>query len=207
MLDITEYTKFLIGLLAIVDPLGAVPVFIMLTANQTYEQRHRTARLTVISVFFALVVALLFGEWILWAFGISMDAFRTAGGLVLLFMGLDMLKSQGNNNELTQQAVHDETLALIPLTMPLLAGPGAMSTVIVYAHKSASPLHYLMITLVIFIIGLTLWVCLRMLPWLSRHLSARSIMVSTRVMGILLVSIAMEFIAGGLRGLFPSLNG
>ena len=207
MLDFTEYTKFLIGLLAIVDPLGAVPIFITLTAHQTYEQRQKTVNLTVVSVFVALVVALLFGEWILWAFGISMDAFRTAGGLVLLMMGLSMLKSHGAGTDLLEHAPQDETLALIPLTMPLLARPGAMSTVIVYAHKSGSPLHYLMITLVILIIGISLWLCLRMLPWLSRHLSVRSIMVSTRIMGILLVSIAMEFIAGGLRGLFPSLNG
>jgi multiple antibiotic resistance protein len=84
MLEITEYTKFLVGLLAIVDPLGAIPVFIALTVHQNKEQRLKTARLTVVSVFFALMVALLFGEWILWAFGISVDAFRCAGGVFLL---------------------------------------------------------------------------------------------------------------------------
>ena len=79
MLEITEYTKFLIGLLAIVDPLGAIPVFIALTIHQNHEQQVKTSRLTVISVFTALMVALLIGEWILWAFGISIDAFAVQG--------------------------------------------------------------------------------------------------------------------------------
>src|SRR5690606_19063324 len=110
MLEITEYTKFLIGLLAIVDQLAPIPVFLALTFHQAEEQRYRTARLTVISVFAVLMVALLFGEWILWAFGISIDAFRCAGGIVLLLMGLSMLKSRGHTAE-EIEAAHDETIA------------------------------------------------------------------------------------------------
>lgn len=206
MLEITEYTKFLIGLLAIVDPLGAVPVFIALTVHQRLEQRYKTARLTVISVFFALMVALLFGEWILWAFGISIHAFRLAGGLVLLLMGLGMLQSRGPTPA-DIEAAQDESIALVPLTMPLLAGPGAMSAVIVYAHKSATLLHYLLITLCILLVSASLWLCFKFLPWFSRHLSPRTIIMSTRVMGLLLTAIAVEFIAGGLKGLFPSYLG
>ena len=118
MLDITEYTKFLIGLLAIVDPLGAVPVFIALTVHQNPEQQRKTARLTVVSVFVALMVALVLGEWILWALGISIHAFRCAGGIVLLLMGLAMLQSRGYTAQ-DIDAAQDETIALVPLTIPL----------------------------------------------------------------------------------------
>jgi len=204
MLEITEYTKFLIGLLAIVDPLGAIPVFIALTVHQNKEQQHKTARLTVVSVFFALMVALLFGEWILWAFGISVDAFRCAGGVILLLMGLGMLQSRGHTPA-DIEAAQDETIALVPLTMPLLAGPGAMSAVIVYAHQSSTVGHYLAIAMCILLISFSLLLCFKFLPWFSSHLSKRSIVMSTRIMGLLLVSIAMEFIAGGIKGLFPQL--
>jgi multiple antibiotic resistance protein len=204
MLEITEYTKFLIGLLAIVDPLGAIPVFIALTVHQNKEQQHKTARLTVVSVFFALMVALLFGEWILWAFGISVDAFRCAGGVILLLMGLGMLQSRGHSPA-EIEAAQDETIALVPLTMPLLAGPGAMSAVIVYAHQSSSVGHYVAITLCILMVSLSLLLCFKFLPWFSAHLSKRTIIMSTRIMGLLLVSIAVEFIAGGIKGLFPQL--
>lgn len=205
MLEITEYTKFLIGLLAIVDPLGAIPVFIALTVHQKQEQQYKTARLTVVSVFFALMVALLFGEWILWAFGISIDAFRCAGGVILLLMGLGMLQSRGHTTA-DIEAAQDETIALVPLTMPLLAGPGAMSAVIVYAHQSSSVVHYLAITLCILLVSLSLLLCFKFLPWFSQHLSKRSIVMSTRIMGLLLVAIAVEFIAGGIKGMFPQLG-
>lgn len=205
MLEITEYTKFLIGLLAIVDPLGAIPVFIALTVHQNIAQQRKTARLTVISVFVALMVALLFGEWILWAFGISIDAFRCAGGIVLLLMGLVMLQSRGHSPA-DLEAAQDETIALVPLTMPLLAGPGAMSAVIVYAHQSSTISHYIAITLCILLVSASLMLCFKFLPWFAQHLSKRTIVMSTRVMGLLLAAIAVEFIAGGLRGLFPGLS-
>lgn len=206
MLEITEYTKFLIGLLAIVDPLGAIPVFIALTIHQNHEQQVKTSRLTVISVFTALMVALLIGEWILWAFGISIDAFRCAGGVILLLMGLTMLKSRGHTPE-DIEAAQDETIALVPLTMPLLAGPGAMSAVIVYAHQSNSVLHYVAITGCILLVSGSLWLCFKFLPWFRQHLSKRSIVMSTRVMGLLLTAIAVEFIAGGIKGMFPQIVG
>lgn len=204
MLDITEYTKFLIGLLAIVDPLGAVPVFIALTVHQNLTQQRKTARLTVVSVFVALMVALLFGEWILWALGISIHAFRCAGGIVLLLMGLAMLQSRGYSPQ-DIEAAQDESIALVPLTMPLLAGPGSISAVIVYAHESSSLFHYLAIACCILLVSGSLWLCFKLLPWFNQHLNQRSIIMSTRVMGLLLAAIAVEFIAGGLKGLFPGL--
>ena len=205
MLEMTEYAKFLVGLLAIVDPLGAIPIFIALTVHQNKLQQHKTARLTLVSVFVALMVALLLGEWILWVLGISIEAFRCAGGIVLLFMGLGMLQSKGLSAQEIAEA-QDETIALVPLTMPLLAGPGAMSAIIVYAHQSASLMHYVAITGCILLVSFSLWLCFALLPWLSRHLRPRSIAMSTRVMGLLLTAIAVEFIAGGIKGLFPILG-
>lgn len=204
MLPFTEYAQFFMGLLAIVDPLGAIPLFLILTANQTAAQKIATRRLTVISVFSVLMVSLILGEWILWALGISIDSFRCAGGLILLMMAIAMLNT--NSHQSTAHLDEDETVALVPLTMPLLAGPGSISTVIVYAHQSHDISHYLLVICAIVLVSLALWLTLLAMPWIAKHMTTKSIAMSTRVMGLLLVAIAIEFIAKGMRGLFPVLN-
>jgi len=205
MLSFTEYSQFFVGLLAIVDPLGAIPVFLILTARQSNTIKRATIRLTVLSVFSVLLVSMLLGEIILNVLGISINAFRCAGGLVLLLMSLSMLQSHLMKPSEINELEADETIALVPLTIPLLAGPGAISTVIVYAHQSHEWTHWLLIFAAIGSVCFCLWLTLVAMPWLAKHITAKSIAMSTRIMGLLLASIAIEFIAGGLKGLFPSL--
>jgi len=207
MLSFAEYSQFFIGLLAIVDPLGAIPVFLVLTARQTAKTKRATIRLTVLSVFSVLIVSLLLGEWILGVLGISINAFRCAGGLVLLLMALSMLQSNLTKPGEVHSLEEDETIALVPLTIPLLAGPGAISTVIVYAHQSHEWSHFVLIFAAIASVCVCLWLTLVAMPWLSKHITGKSIAMSTRIMGLLLAAIAIEFIAGGLKGLFPGFAG
>jgi multiple antibiotic resistance protein len=206
MLSFAEYSQFFVGLLAIVDPLGAIPVFLILTARQSQKIKRATIRLTVLSVFSVLVVSMLLGEIILNVLGISINAFRCAGGLVLLLMSLSMLQSHLMKPNEVNELEADETVALVPLTIPLLAGPGAISTVIVYAHQSREVSHWLLILAAITSVCFCLWLTLVAMPWLSKHITAKSIAMSTRIMGLLLAAIAIEFIAGGLKGLFPALG-
>jgi multiple antibiotic resistance protein len=205
MLSFAEYSQFFVGLLAIVDPLGAIPVFLILTARQSAKTKRATIRLTVVSVFSVLLVSLLLGEWILGILGISINAFRCAGGLILLLMALAMLQSTLTKPGEVHSLEEDETVALVPLTIPLLAGPGAISTVIVYAHQSHEWSHFILIFAAIASVCVCLWLTLVAMPWLSKHITSKSIAMSTRIMGLLLAAIAIEFIAGGLKGLFPSL--
>jgi multiple antibiotic resistance protein len=205
MLSFAEYSQFFVGLLAIVDPLGAIPVFLVITARQSAQTRRATVRLTVLSVFGVLVVSLILGEAILHALGISINAFRCAGGVVLLLMSLAMLQSHVTKPSDVNALEEDETVALVPLTIPLLAGPGAISTVIVYAHQSNELSHLFLIFAAIVSVCLCLWLTLIAMPWLSKHITGKAITMSTRIMGLLLASIAIEFIVGGLRGLFPVL--
>lgn len=206
MLSFAEYAQFFVGLLAIVDPLGAIPIFLILTARQTAVTKRATIRLTVLSVFGVLIVSLFLGELILSVLGISINAFRCAGGLVLLLMALSMLQSDLTASEEVSAMHADDTIALVPLTIPLLAGPGAISTVIVYAHQSQEWTHFFLIFAAIVSVCFCLWLTLVAMPWLSKHLTDKSIAMSTRIMGLLLAAIAIEFIAGGLKGLFPSLG-
>jgi multiple antibiotic resistance protein len=205
MLSFAEYSQFFIGLLAIVDPLGAIPIFLILTARQSPKVKRATIRLTVLSVFSVLVVSMVLGERILSVLGISIDAFRCAGGLVLLLMSLDMLHANLMKPSEINELAEDDTVALVPLTIPLLAGPGAISTVIVYAHQSQEWSHWLLILAAITSVCFCLWLTLVAMPWLSKHITQKSIAMSTRIMGLLLAAIAIEFISSGLKGLLPSL--
>jgi len=208
MLDFTEYTKIFITLLAIVNPIGAIPIVMALTANGSEEDFKRTTKTTVISVLVILITALFTGEFLLAFFGISINSFRVGGGILLLLMAISMLHARQSSISFSKEEADDgsrQSVAVVPISMPLLAGPGAISTVILYTNKSHTPLHYLFMGVDIILITLILWLAFLSIPWISRHTSQTSINIFSRVMGLILAAIAVEFIANGLKGLFPVL--
>ena len=210
MLEYTEYTKFLIGLLAIVNPLGAVPIFVALTSDTSAAERNKIAKIVVTAVMIILFVTLLFGDWLLQFFGITIHSFSVGGGILILLMAISMLQARisdvAHTAEEAQESASKTSVAVVPLAMPLLAGPGAISTVILYAHKNPSVSHYTLMGLDILIVGALLWAVLQLVPWISRHISQTGINIFTRIMGLILAAIAIEFIATGLKGLFPALG-
>jgi len=142
MLDFTEYTKIFITLLAIVNPIGAIPIVMALTANGSEEDFKRTTKTTVISVLVILLTALLTGEFLLAFFGISINSFRVGGGILLLLMAISMLHARQSSISFSKEEADDgsrQSVAVVPISMPLLAGPGAISTVILYSNKSQAP--------------------------------------------------------------------
>ena len=135
----SEYTRFFIALLAVLDPFLAVPLYIAVTAERTEVQRSRLAQLITITVFLVLVSAAAVGEGLLELMGGSLASFRVGGGLVLLLMALAMLNAQAGS--VRQSAAEADELSaheghgIVPMAIPLLAGPGAISTVIIAVHK------------------------------------------------------------------------
>ena len=210
MLEFTEYTKIFISLFAILDPIGIIPVIILFTAGMTATQRNRTGRLASMAVFFILLTALFIGEPLLAFFGISINSFRLAGGLLLMVMAFKMLN--GNIKQLTPESGgsseddSNSALAIVPLSTPLLAGPGSISTVILDAHKAVDIAHYLSMSLIIFLLSLSVWLTFLAAPWVERRMGTVGIDIFTRLMGLILAAIAVEFIASGMRGLFPALG-
>ena len=207
MLDFTEYTKIFISLFAIIDPFGIIPIIIAFTAGMTAQRRERVGRMASLSVLVILVAALLLGEAILSFFGISIHSFRTAGGILLLLMSINMLI--GDKPKLSPDDTDSDstsTVAIVPLSTPLLAGPGAISTVILDAHKGNNAGHYGAMALVLVALSLIVWLTFLIAPWVSQRLGKIGSNIVTRMMGLLLAAIAVEFIAGGLRGLFPTLG-
>jgi multiple antibiotic resistance protein len=208
MLDFTEYTKIFISLFAIIDPVGIIPVIIAFTGGMTALKREHVGRMASLSVLCILLAALLLGEAILGFFGISIHSFRTAGGILLLLMAITMLIGNKPAHIPDENTDGDATasVAIVPLSTPLLAGPGAISTVILDAHKGSNAGHYGVMVLVLVALSFTVWLTFLIAPWVSRRLGKIGSNIVTRLMGLLLAAIAVEFMAGGLRGLFPALG-
>jgi multiple antibiotic resistance protein len=209
MLHYAEYLKLFVGLLAIVNPFGAIPLFISMTADENALERRKTINMVAISVTIILLVALFFGKLLLEFFGITIDSFRVGGGILVLLMAIAMLHAKTSPIRQTDEEAHEsidkESVAIVPLAMPLLAGPGAISTVILASHKSSSVAHYLIIALGIVLLSGVVWSVLRLSPWIARRIGATGINIFTRIMGLVLTAIAVEFIAAGLKGMFPVL--
>lgn len=209
MLEFTAYTKTLIALLAVLNPLGAVPLFVALTPGASDRARRDIARTAVIAVALILLASLLFGELLLDFFGISVSSFRVGGGILILLMAIAMLQAKVSATAHTAEEKEDSeskaSVAVVPLATPLLAGPGAISTVILYANRGHGPLHYSLMAADILILCALLWLVFKAVPWISRHVSQTGINIFTRIMGLILTALAVEFIASGVRGLFPAL--
>lgn len=208
MLDFTEYSKIFLSLFAILDPIGIIPIIIAFTIGLTPAKRARVGRMASLSVVGILLVALLVGELMLEFFGISIHSFRMAGGILLLLMSINMLIGDKPDAAPNTSTDGDATtsVAIVPLSTPLLAGPGAISTVILDAHKASVPGHYMAMGFILLLLSLTVWLTFLIAPWVSRRLGRIGSNIVTRLMGLLLAAIAVEFMAGGLRGLFPVLG-
>ena len=206
-----EYFKFFIALLAIVNPVGMLPIFINLTASQEPQERRKNGLLASVSMGAILLVVLFAGETILRFFGISVDSFRVGGGILLLLMAITMLHGKVSNVKQTKEeeldSVERDSVAVVPLGTPLLAGPGAISTVILYAQRYSSVAHYLaMVAVIVVLTGCTV-LLFRMAPTITTLFGRTGINIVTRLMGLIMAAMGVEFIAHGLRQLFPVLAG
>lgn len=209
MLEYTDYIKIFIALLAVVDPLGVAPIIAALTTRVGDAELKKIAVTVAVTVSTILLLALFIGENMLIFFGISIHSFMVSGGILLMLMSISMLQAR------TSETVHNkveakegeakESIAVVPLSMPLLAGPGAISTVILYGQSGSGYRHFLFMTVDIVLVVAILWVVISCIPWLARHLSRTGINIFTRLMGLILSALAVEFIATGIKGLFPAL--
>lgn len=210
MQDWAQYLKFFIGLMAILNPIGAIPIFINLTQHQSPAERRQTASVSGMAVAIVMLVSLLAGEVILSFFGISVASFRVGGGILILLMAISMMSATMSparqTPEEARESVLKESVAVVPLAIPLLAGPGAISTIVLYANRSNDVLHYLVLTGGILVVAVLVWVTFRIAQPVADKLGRTGINVITRIMGLIMAAIGVEFMAGGLKQLFPVLG-
>jgi multiple antibiotic resistance protein len=205
----TEYLKSLAALISIVNPVGAIPVFIKLTDSQSVAERNRTSLRSAVTTAMVLLTALALGETILAFFGITIASFRVGGGILIMLIAFSMLHAQTSKAQHTVEEVQDsmerDTVAVVPLGIPLLAGPGAISTIILSAQRHASAPHYLILMAEILLVALAVWLSLRSASFIAGFLGRTGINIVTRIMGLIMTAVGVEFIATGLKQLFPIL--
>jgi multiple antibiotic resistance protein len=202
--------KPLVTLLAIVNPLAIVPFFIHYTQGFSRQQRQRTVWVAAFSTFAVIATCALIGLQILGFFGISLASFQVGGGLLLLTAALSMLNAQPAESKVTQCEVDDASarasIAVVPLTIPLLTGPATMSTVVIYADQAATLLQHAALVGYGVVIALATAVCFTLAEPIARFLGQTGINVMTRLMGLILAALAVEVMATGLTKLFPALG-
>lgn len=205
------YVKFFLGLLAIINPIGLLPVFVSLTSHQTETERNHTGKVANLAVVIILLVTMLAGQHILNLFSISLSAFRIAGGTLIAIIAMSMLQGKlsevKRNQEEDRESSAMESVAVVPLALPLMAGPGAISSVIVFAAGHNSLANFVGMFITIVLLGLVSFGLFRMAPAIFKYLGKTGINVITRLMGLLMLSMGIEVIAAGVKGLFPPLLG
>ncbi len=210
MIDWTEYLTILTGLIAIVNPVSAIPLYLVFTESNKRE-RPTVARHTSIAVGAILIISVFIGTHILSFFSISIAGFRIAGGLLLMMMAFNMLNvRQGrarHTAEEDQEAIESDSVAIVPLAIPLLAGPGAISTAILFSSQSATAIEKVFLITACLAAAFIVWICLRMASQISDRLGRTGMNIFTRIMGLILVAISIEFILGGLKISLPGLVG
>ena len=208
------FLKFLAALLALLNPLYGIPIFLSMTKNFSPSERNRTAVVVSLTVAITATVATLIGEEILAIFGIDVPAFRIAGGIIILGIAVAMLKaddpSAGDSKAASEGHSRKRSIAIVPLAIPLTIGPGVIATVILFAHRLDEAGEIVTLMPVVLGVSLLIWLGLRFAGPIAELLGETVITVVTRVMAIILAAVAVEMVIEGFVGVidqhFPGLR-
>jgi len=191
----------------VVDPIGTVPLFLAMTARDSPEKARSMALRACVVAASVLAFFALFGHWVFLVFGVSLAAFRTAGGVLLLITALDMLRAETSKTKTspaeTSEGVEKDDIAIVPLAMPMLAGPGAIATAMVLVSRDSNT--RMATALVVASIAITFvaaYLILRGAGVVQRVLRKSGVAILERVMGLILAAIAVQFIADGAKDLW-----
>lgn len=205
-----ETLKSFISLLALINPIGAIPFFISLTLSQSEAEKRHTIKIAAMSVAIVIGVSALVGQQIIAFFGISVASLQVGGGIIMLLMAVSMINAQTSRTRATPEeegeAEAKASIAVVPLAIPLLTGPGSISTVVVYAGKAEHWYELLVLCGIGAVIGVIVWGVFRVAEPIARMIGRTGINIGTRLMGLILSALAVEFIVDGLKTLLPVLK-
>ncbi|RIY37836.1 NAAT family transporter [Psittacicella gerlachiana] len=210
--------SFFLAIFAITNPLSGLTIFISLTSGLYPKERNQVAILATISIFIIIIVSMLLGSYILQFFGISNSAFRLAGGLVIANAAFPMLKGAMSNQkqneeerkELQETKANESnfqpsSIAVVPLALPLIAGPGAISTAVLWAERLENIWVLIALVITTFIYSVIVYFMFYVSPYITRFLGQTGINVITRVMGLFMLAIGVQAIISSCIDLMPSL--
>lgn len=205
----TEYLLLSFGsLFVIVDPIATAPSFLVMTRTNTKEERIRMARMASLVAWIILTAFAMGGKWIFLVLGITMPAFQIAGGLVMMLIAFDMLQAKRSTLQETKEekaaGVEKEDIAVTPLAVPMLAGPGAISTVMILANKASGPQQVIYLYVIIGLVSALSYYVLKITSYSHRFLNPIPLKIMARLMGLFLVAVAVQFILNGWSQFYPS---
>lgn len=216
----SQIVQIVLAFLVLINPLSALPLFLELTQTCSRRERRRVAQMTAASVFVTIVIFTFSGNLLLKVLGISTGSFRVGGGILVFLIAMSMM-SKGDNHAKPDLTTPDDgsgmpaekreirpvlgTIAVVPLAIPMIMGPGGISTVVIYASSVSSYTGLLLITAAGAVVSLISYLSLLAADRISGLLGDTGLAVLNRIMGILLAAVAVEIIVAGLRSLFPQL--
>ena len=196
-MDLFVYLFF--ALFSILNPIGTVPIFVGLTQGDDKKERARISLWTAIDVFIILIISFYIGKYVLEFFGITITALRITGGIIIASSGFSLLngrfnKNKGINKKVEQEIQVRNDIALTPLAMPMLAGPGSMSLLIAFYQEHHTPDDMIFSSLAIFAVSIIIYLILRSAHYLSKILGTSGIVAISRIVGFLTIAIGVQYI-------------
>jgi multiple antibiotic resistance protein len=200
-MDIFIYLFF--ALFSVLNPIGTVPIFVGLTQDDSKKERSRISLWTSINVFIILMISFFIGQYVLEFFGITITALRITGGIIIASSGFSLLNGRFNKNKGINKKVEEEIqvrndIALTPLAMPMLAGPGSMSLLIAYYQEHHATHEIIASCLAILLTSIIIYIILRSAHYLSKILGTSGIVAISRIVGFLTIAIGIQYIISSI---------
>jgi len=198
-----------IALFSVLNPIGTVPIFVGLTQDDTKKERSRISLWTAINVFIILIVSFFIGQYVLLFFGISIDALRIAGGIIIVDSGFSLLsgkftKKRGISKKAETDAQKRNDIALTPLAIPMLAGPGSISLLIAFYQVHNETMEIIISSFAILAIAITIFIILRSAHYLAKILGASGIVAISRIVGFIVIAIGIQYIVSAIINIIKS---
>ncbi len=206
-MDLPFFLLVFTSFFTLINPLGVMPVYLTMTSGLAIEQRHATVRKAVVTSTVALLAFAFGGQFLFKFFGISIDSLKIAGGFILFFIGQDMLQARLVKTEVHEEDVREyvRDISITPLAIPMISGPGAITNAVVLMNEANSPQRVAILTGTILLIGAITWGVLRQSERISDFLGETGNKVLMRLMGLIVMVIAVEFFVAGARPVLRSI--
>jgi multiple antibiotic resistance protein len=210
-MHLAQVITFTAAMFAVSNPLGNLAIFISLTSNRTHAQIRKISFKCGIAVCIVFLTSIWLGNGLLHFFSIAIWGFEIAGGFVILMIALSMLQAQKTkiahekNEEQKMASIPKESIAVVPMAIPIMAGPGAMTTAVVAGQQYSSFTDRLSLSLGCIVLAIIITTILLFSSLITRMLGKEGLKIFTRIMGLLLMAIAFDLIIAGIRAAFPGL--
>ncbi len=205
MSEVTHYIKIFIAIAVLVNPIEGIPLFITNTRSLSHDQKLLIAKKASVAVFIILLVSMFAGRYVLELFGIGIPSFSTAGGVIIFLIALQMVigKTDSGEKSLPSEPPQDYSdIAIVPLAIPLLAGPGAISSVIVYGGRSSGLVEDIFLSVIVIVVAASVFIALNIATRMEKAMNQTAIKIMTKISGLLVAAIAVELVFTGLKNMY-----